>query len=89
MALQLIALSLLFALFVVFPATGLALLAGVAPLFLVLVPILGRPLNPAEATVWLLALALATRWLMETVCRRARSGDRPEQGGRKGSEQGG
>ncbi|HSN73581.1 MAG TPA: O-antigen ligase family protein [Anaerolineae bacterium] len=62
---QLVALGLLFALFVVWPATGLALAAATAPLFLVLVPILGRPLSPAEATIWLLAAALATRALVE------------------------
>lgn len=65
--LQLVALGLLFALFVVFPATGLALLAATAPLFLVLVPLLGRRLSPAEVTVWLLAAAMATRWLVEHV----------------------
>jgi len=63
--LQLIPLGLLFALFVVWPGTGLALLAGTAPLFLVLVPILGRMVSPAEATIWLLAAALAARWVIE------------------------
>jgi O-antigen ligase len=67
--LQLVALGLLFALFVAFPATGLALLAATAPLFLVLVPILDRPFSPAEATVWLLAAAMATRALIEIIAR--------------------
>ena len=64
-ALQLIPLGLLFALFVAWPGTGLALLAGTAPLFLVLVPIQGRMVSPAEATAWLLAAAMAARWLVE------------------------
>ena len=66
-ALQLIPLALLFALFVVWPGAGLALLAGTAPLFLLMTPILGRMVSPAEATVWLLAAALAARWLIEGV----------------------
>ena len=66
-ALQLAPLGLLLALFVVWPATGLALLAAVAPLFLVLVPILGRMVSPAEAVAWLLAAALAARWVMDLV----------------------
>lgn len=70
-ALQLAPLGLLFALFVVWPATGLALLAATAPLFLVLTPILGRMLSPAEATVWLLAAAMAARWLVERVAARS------------------
>ncbi len=64
-ALQLVALGLLFALFVVWPATGLALLAAVAPLFLVQIGVLGRTVSPAEAVVWLLAGAMAARWLVE------------------------
>lgn len=64
-ALQLIPLGLLFALLVVWPGTGLALLAAVTPLFLMLTPLLGRMVSPAEATVWLLAAALGARWLAE------------------------
>ncbi len=76
--LQPVALGLLFALFVVWPATGLALAAVTAPLFLVLVPILGRPLSPAEATIWLLAAALATRALIEfALCRYVKKGAAP------------
>lgn len=67
---QLLPLGLLFTLFVLFPATGLALLAASAPLFLVLTPILGRMVSPAEAVVWLLAAATATRVLIERIVRR-------------------
>jgi O-antigen ligase len=68
--LQVTALGLLFALFVVFPATGLALLAATAPLFLARVPIAGRPLSPAEMAVWLLAAALATRLALDFLLQR-------------------
>lgn len=68
--LQVAALGLLFALFVVFPATGLALLAATAPLFLARVPVLGRSLSPAELAVWLLAAALATRLALDLVFQR-------------------
>jgi O-antigen ligase len=76
-ALQLAALGLLFVLFVLFPSTGLALLAATAPLFLVLVPVLGRALSPAEATVWLLAAAMATRWLVELAAAGSAAAHRP------------
>lgn len=80
-ALQLIPLGLLFALFVVWPATGLALLAATAPLFLVLTPILGRMLSPAEATAWLLAAAMTTRWLVERVAAGSPAADRQDRAG--------
>lgn len=59
--LQAPAIAVLAALFVAYPETGPALLAFVAPLFLVTVPILGRPVNPAEAVALLATLALLTR----------------------------
>lgn len=68
--LQLLPLGLLYALFVLFPATGLALLAAATPLFLAPVTILGRPLSPVEATLGLLAAAMATRALIEWLVQR-------------------
>ena len=65
-----IALGLLFALFVALPATGLALLAVAAPLFLRPVPLLGRIFSPVELIVWLLAAALATRLVIDRVIAR-------------------
>ena len=63
--LQLAGLGLLWLLFLLFPATGLALLAAVAPLFLTPLPLLGRAFSPVELTAWLLATALAARLLMD------------------------
>jgi hypothetical protein len=60
--LQLPALGVLLALFVAFSETGPALLAFLAPLFLVTVSVLGRQMSPTEAVAWLAALALAGRW---------------------------
>lgn len=68
--LQLIALGLLFTLFVVFPATGLALLAATAPLFLARITLMGRPISPVELTVWLLAAALAARLALDAIINR-------------------
>lgn len=68
--LQLLALGLLYVLFVLFPGTGLALLAFTTPLFLTPVTILGRPVSPTEAAVWLLAAAMASRALVELAGRR-------------------
>lgn len=63
--LQLAGLGLLWALFVLFPATGLALLAAAAPLFLAPLPLLGWSFSPVEVTAWLLAAALAARLASE------------------------
>ncbi len=62
--LQPLAIAALFLIFVTFPETGPALLAFLAPLFLVLVPILSRPVNPAEAAAFLAALALVVRLML-------------------------
>jgi O-antigen ligase len=79
---------LLFALFIVFPATGLALLAATAPLFLTPVSILGRSFSPVEMAVWLLGAALATRlaldWLVQRYVKRNSVQDMAEPG-RSGS----
>jgi O-antigen ligase len=80
-ALQLAALGLLFILFVLFPPAGLALLAATAPLFLVPVSVLGREMSPAEVSVWLLAVAMATRWLIELL-----AAHRPVRAVRNGTE---
>ena len=69
--LQLLAIAALFLLFLTFPETGPALLAFLAPLFLVLVPILGRPVNPAEAVAFLAALALVVRLGLSTAFRKS------------------
>ena len=70
--LQLVALGLLFLLFIAFPETGLFSLAASAPLFLRSVSLLGRQVNPAEMIVWLLAGALVVRLLADILLRRWR-----------------
>jgi O-antigen ligase len=64
---QVLAMVALFGLLVVFPALGPPLLAVVAPLFLVPVSVLGRPISPTEMVGWLAVAALAVhgvvRWL--------------------------
>ena len=62
--LQPLAIAALVLLFIVFPETGPALLAFLAPLFLILVPVVGRPINPAEAVAFLAALALVVRLVL-------------------------
>ena len=69
--LALIVLGLLFAFCVALPATGLALLAVAAPLFLRPLPLLGQIFSPAELIVWLLAAALAVRLVLDRVVARA------------------
>lgn len=70
--LQLVVLGMLFLLFVALPEMGLFSLAVAAPLFLLSVSLLGRPVSPAELTVWLLAGALVVRLLADTLLRRRR-----------------
>lgn len=69
--LQLPAIGALVAILVVFPETGPALLAFLAPLFLVKVTVLGRAVNPAEIAGLLAVLALAVRWILEWMARRS------------------
>ncbi len=69
--LQPLAIAALFLIFVTFPETGPALLAFLAPLFLVLVPVMGRPINPAEAVAFLAALALVVRLVLSTALRKS------------------
>ena len=68
--LQPLAIAALVLLFVVFPETGPALLAFLAPLFLVLVPVMGRPVNPAEAVAFLAALALVVRLVLSWTAKK-------------------
>ena len=68
--LQVVALGLMFVWFISVPEAGLFSLAVAAPLFLVSITLLGRPVSPAELTVWMLAGALAVRLLAAFIIER-------------------
>lgn len=73
---QLAVLGMLFVWFIAFPETGLLSLAAAAPLFLLTLDVLGRPVGAAEMTVWLAAGALAVRLLAELLLQRPRGESR-------------
>lgn len=79
--LQLPAIGALVVIFVIFPETGPALLAFLAPLFLVRVDVLGRPVNPVEAVAWLAVLAFGARWALIGISSRGRPGRSPAKDG--------
>jgi O-antigen ligase len=65
--LRAIALALLGLLLLAFPELSLPLLAVLAPLHLVPLPLMGRSFSPPELAAWMGAAALLGRWLLNTL----------------------